>query len=171
LSQKNGWWDLYNLMAKNKDVEVHIVVSLPAQIESTMIDQRKELKKALDSLGYTLNMVWMLSEAVDSVQLLKHTTINNKELIDKLIIVKNGFFAEEDEFSDWQNSNLRKDLLKNENISEMFLPDLNKRLKRALKPIKMPFSQALASTQLDFSERMGLEAWLDDAGAVFASIV
>ena len=23
LSQKNGWWDFYNLMAKNKDVEVN----------------------------------------------------------------------------------------------------------------------------------------------------
>lgn len=170
LGEQNGWWDLYNLMNKNKDADAHIAISMPAQIEFTMLEQRKEFKKALDSLGYTLNVIWMLSEAIDSIQLLKHTTINNKDLIDKLIIVKNGFFAEEDEFLDWQNSNIRKDLLKDEKNSEVFLPELNKRLRRALKPIKKPFSLALVSGQLEFSERMGLESWLYDARAIFSSI-
>ena len=170
LGEQNGWWDLYNLMNQNKNKDTHIVISMPAQIEFSMFEQRKEFKKALDSLGYKLNMIWMLSEAIDSIQLLKHTSINNNDLIDKLIIVKNGFFADENEFLDWQNSNIRKDLLKNENNSEVFLPELNKRLKRALKPIKKPFAQALTSDQLDFSERMGLEAWLDDTRAAFSSI-
>lgn len=169
LGDQAGWWDLYNLMAKN-NVDTQIVISMPAQIEYTMSAQTKEFKRALTDLGYTLNMVWLMSESIDSVQLLKNTTINNAELIDKLIIVKNGFFAEHDEFHDFSSSKLRAELLKNEKFVEVYLPELNKRLKSALKPINKPYSQALIANQLQYSERMGLEVWLNSSREIFSSI-
>ncbi len=172
LGLQAGWWDLYNVMSKNYDEDIHIVVSLPSQIEFVLADQHKELKKALSDLGYKLNMIWMLTESLDSIQLLKLTVANNGDLIDKLVVCKNGFFNDEDQFQDFDNSKLKIELLTNANYVVTYLPSLNRRLKSALRLIKnTPYSQVLKSGGLQYSERLGLDCWLQTARAIFTTII
>ena len=172
LGAQPGWWDLYNLMSKNLDEDTHIVVSLPSQIEFVMSDQKKEFKRALSDLSYKFQMVWLLTESMDSIQLLKLTVANNADILEKLVIALNGFFAEQEGgFVDFHNSKLKVELLTNPNYSVAYLPELNKRLKRALKTAKKPYSQALRSSELQYSERLGLECWLQEASSIFTTII
>ncbi len=166
----DGWLNLYDLMNMHKDQDVHIVISMPARIDAMMKDQRREFKRSLELLGYNLNLIWMLSEKLDSIQLLKHVFIGNEALISKLIIVKNGYCIDEQGFLHWDNSNLKNELLMNKNHVEVFLPKLKHQLKLAVEELKLPYSQAMTSNELQFSARIGLEFWLEDARAIFSSI-
>lgn len=166
LSTHEGWMDLYDLMSENPESE--IVVSMPSQIGNRIAKEAPGLHHACKTLNRHLIVVWTINRLADSVHLLK-LALTDLEGMDKLLVVRNGFFGDENKFYRWEQSKLRKEIL-SEGHSESYMPELHERVVDRLAGEPMPFSVALQNAELRFSERAELEQWIVKAHAVFAPL-
>ena len=163
LSVHEGWMDLYDAMSENQDAD--FIVSMPSQIGGSIADEADTLIDAMRSMGRKLAVVWMINRLLDSIHLLKRA-MEDLEGVDRLLVVKNGFFGGSDKFYRWDGSNIKRQLLEAGHV-EAFLPELHERVIDRITENPMPFSVALQEAPLKFSERVELESWLRKAHAVY----
>ena len=161
LSNHNGWMDLINVLADNPGRE--IVVSLPAGIGHALEVESDYLAGVLDDLKRNLTVFWSINRLKYSVILLREflqTSIAKKAA--EITVIKNGFFGDENKFVRWQDSNVRKEFLKQKSSREIFLPELHERV---VDEINKPWSVALDDEKLGlkYATKAELQRWLKDA--------
>jgi len=159
LTDHSGVMDFVDFLAENTAQEV--IVSLPAGVGKTLNLESELIKGALDDLGYKLRVFWPINRLPDSIVLLKRF-MTETALAEgaEIIVVLNGFFGDEDKFSRWNDSKVRKEFLA-AGGSEKYLPALHDRV---VDKIVGPFS--LANDDLKYSEKAELQRWLKTAHEV-----
>jgi MinD-like ATPase involved in chromosome partitioning or flagellar assembly len=166
LTDDDCWQDLYSLMYENKELD--FIVSLPAQIEFRLNKNMEDFAGVLKELNYDLNVVFIISRELDCVAHINNMFDSYGNIINKLLIVKNGHSGDDHKFTHWNDSKLRIKLLTQDNIQDSFLHKLNDKTKDAVEQVKKPFSKALDS--LSFGERYGLRKWMNRSKETFAFV-
>ena len=166
LAAHEGWMDLYDAMSEKPEVD--FVVSMPSQIGRRVAEEADGLSCALRAMGRQFVVVWIINRLVDSIRLLK-LALDDLQGVDRFLVVKNGFFGAEDRFYRWDNSNLRKEILRSGH-AQAYLPELHERVIDRISEDPMPFSVALKDAPLKFSERVELESWIGKAHAAFSPL-
>ncbi len=166
LAAHEGWIDLYDAMSEKPDVD--FIVSMPSQIGRRVAEEADGLNAALRAMGRQFAVVWIVNRLIDSIHLLK-LALDDLQGVDRLLVLKNGFFGAEDRFYRWDNSNVRKEIVKSGH-SEAYLPELHERVIDRIGEDPMPFTIALEEAPLKFSERIELESWIGKAHAAFSAL-
>jgi len=89
--------------------------------------------------------------------------------IDHLLVLKNGYFGDADNFDEWDESKTRKAIL-DKGYAEGYIPKLYEPLSKKIRKSYMPFSKALKEGKLSIVERVMLEGWIKRSYSVFESL-
>ena len=131
LSSKDGWLDLEDsietIYLENPNIDIDFVISLPAGIGKTFISELEMFHKAIAKYNQKIVLFWSMDTGIDSINLLKITFLECHDFIDHIVIVKNLYYGENDNFYLWNDSNLRI-LLLGLGATEAVMPGLHVRL-------------------------------------------
>jgi hypothetical protein len=170
--------DLTDFMAENADRP--LVVSMPAGIGGDFMREANTFFQMAELLDRPVSMFWVINRLPDSVNLLAQTLEAVGTRLSTKIVVKNLFFGDEEKFSRWDNSAVRK-RFESSGGKTIGLQELHERVVDKLfadTESVMTFSDSVvpikeASTspfKLSPSENMELFSWLQSNDAVFAPL-
>jgi hypothetical protein len=168
LRRDDGWMDVIDFVREHPTH--HIVISLPAGIGDAMQKEFEDfcgfLKTKVPGKPEVV-MFWLMNLFADSVNLL-HKTVNTAgPLIEKIIVVRNLIFGDQDQFFIWDESPFRVELERKGVATTISLPRLHLRVTSKLGADPdgmMPFSQAVKNAEafkLLVSEQWKLENYLN----------
>jgi len=105
LRRAEGWMDAVDFIMEKDDR--HVIVSLAGGVGDKVID---EVPKIWEQIGKNrrLCMLWVMNRGPDSVNLLAQTLKALKPVLSAVIVVKNLYFGEPDQFTRWNESELKK---------------------------------------------------------------
>ncbi|UYM18590.1 P-loop NTPase [Endozoicomonas euniceicola] len=155
LTNHNGWMDFIDLLDEEKDID-EVVVNMPARTNKILIAEAEVFFEVCKQLNFKVVIDFVISRDTYCLVLLKQLYEGLSGFSFKLNIVLNGYFGEQEKFTRWHESKIRKQLL-DDNRSELYLPDLDDRI---VDKLKAPTLELLKTKELSLSERMNLERWI-----------
>jgi hypothetical protein len=163
LDKANGWIDLVNLCDEHQDKV--IVINGAARSNDGVGKYGENLRGALEDLNRSLVTFWTINIQRDSVELLKQymevmqgTTIH---------VVRNGMFGDENEFSLYNSSGVRKIIEKQG--KSLMLGELAERVSRVLYNDRKTISQALA--EMPTGNKAELRRWRGECKKMFDLVI
>ena len=178
LRSQQGWMDLTDFLVENADLP--IIVSLPAGVGGDFAREAADFFEMAGLLKRPVSMFWVINLLPDSINLLNQTLDVVGTKLHTKAVVKNLFFGEEDQFTRWDNSDVRKrfEAIGGKTVCLQKMHDrvVDKLFADAAKVA--PFSLAVvpinesktSSFKLTPSENMELIKWLRKTDAVFAPL-
>lgn len=125
LRESDGWLDLIDILDESEN---DVIVSAPAGAGETLQAKVATLREAMGELERELVLVWPIGRTFDSLALLKANLEILGDLPTRKVVVMNGFFGDENRFRRWNESKLRKEILKEKGNAEHYLIDLHERV-------------------------------------------
>ena len=162
----DGMLDLLNVLAEAGQTTV--IVNTPAACGDILARKHDALAEAMDELKAALCVLWPLDRQKDSVNLLRIFLELYAGDLDRLVVVKNGFFGDPARFDRWQESQTRTNLLKLRGAREAYLPELNPRILDQV--CDRPFYLSAANGSLPLGDRLEYRAWLRASRSIFDTL-
>lgn len=115
LSSKDGWIDLEDavetIYLENPNLDIDFVISLPAGIGGIFISELEMFHKAMAKFNQKIVLFWTMDNGIDSINLLKKVFLECYEFIDHIVVIKNLYFGDDENFYLWNDSSIRIFLL------------------------------------------------------------
>ncbi|HHC7360975.1 TPA: hypothetical protein ACN30T_004411 [Vibrio parahaemolyticus] len=173
LFKREGWLDLVDAIDADKDAE--FIVSLPAQIGTALKENLAAFKVMLSELGVEveLNMFFVMSVVIDSVQLAKRALHDLSGTLDNFDIVLNGAYGNHEDFLAWHESKVKTEILKagKEIYVEKLITRTTVKIFHTLLAAKTvePFTLRRTNTELGLtaSEKISIKMYLNAAEKAF----
>jgi hypothetical protein len=173
LFKREGWLDLVDAIDADKDAE--FIVSLPAQIGNALKEHLATFKAMLSELGVQveLNMFFVMSVVIDSVQLAKRAFHDLAGILDNFDIVLNGAYGNHEDFLAWHESNVKTEILKagKEIYVEKLITRTTVKIFHTLLAAQTvePFTLRGKNTEMGLtaSEKISIKMYLDAAEKAF----
>jgi CobQ/CobB/MinD/ParA nucleotide binding domain len=163
LDKANGWIDLVNLCDEHLDKT--IVINGAARSNDGVSKYGENLRGVLKDLDRSLITFWTINMQRDSVELLKQymevmqgTTIH---------VVRNGMFGDEDEFTLYNSSGVKKAIEKQG--KSLMLGELAERVSRVLYNDRKTIAQAIA--EMPIGNKAELRRWRDECKKMFDLVI
>jgi len=150
LTQGEGWAGMVDWI-QNVDCEI-IVASLPAQVGKSADEFGGIFSEAMQSIGVSLNIVWLLDSGRDSVVLLSNC-LKQGWPYKRFFVVRNTFLSRE--FDIWDSSSAKKSYFELPYAEDMTIPPLDPAIRDALVKRNLTFSEGFELP----SEETGLNAF------------
>ena len=175
LFKREGWFDLVDAIDADKDKEAEFVVSLPAQIGTALKENLATFKEMIKELGVEveLNMFFVMSVVIDSVQLAKRAYHDLTGTLDSFDIVLNGIYGNHEDFLAWHESNIKTEILKDgrEIYVEKLIPRTTVKIFHTLTAAKTvkPFTLRKDDKEVGLtgSEKISITMYLNAAEKAF----
>lgn len=156
--------------AQQENKKGSIVVNLPAGIDAVFNREIDTLAFNMRDLGIPLAMAWVADRGVDTVNLLK---LAMPKLISNsvgLFFVKNTHWGDSAKFKIWADTKVvRPDFLK-AGGREFEMPELDDTIALATWNAETPKRFSLAAVDLEYGQRMYLQAYIREAAKLFDSM-
>ena len=165
LAEKGGVMDLLTIVSQATPGST-IVVSTPAGICASLVHEHDAIVEGLRELKVPLHVVWPIDRLADSINLLRIFLESFHADLERLLVVRNGFFGATEAFARWSQSETRRRVLGQTGAVETYLPELHSRIVDAVADV--PFSRG--EELLKFGERMEMRRWLREAHSVFNAL-
>lgn len=173
LTNHDEWVDFFDYIEEQHKSDKNVVVSLPSQA-GDIIEQEKELFISfMKEVKMKFFLVWVMNRQNDSIRLL-NSALKCLPKTEKTLVVLNGFYGKEDQFSRWKDLEMRNKLLSDNGV-EVFLPELHHAIVDILLcseeiPL-LPYSEAIVSGNLSTMRKLELGNWLKKAHSCFDYIL
>jgi hypothetical protein len=164
--QKAAWMELVDLLAERPEM---VVVDFPAGAGGEMSEFGPPLLDALTDLGRPLWIFWMINRGKSGLRALSATLDDLAGHPLKLVVVKNGFYGEEERFERYSEHAVAEKVADAKGTVAYF-PNLQDTVFDAVDDANLAFDEALAGTEefkLRYSHRMELQGWLRQTGVFF----
>lgn len=150
LTEAKGWAQMVDWI-QNVDRDI-IVASLPAQVGRSADEFGGIFSEAMNSIGVSLNIVWMLDPGRDSVALLSNC-LKQGWPYKRFFVVRNTFLGRE--FDIWDNSSAKESYFKMPYAVDMHIPALDTAIRDLLVRRSLTFSEGYTLS----AEETGLNAF------------
>ncbi|KJV07066.1 hypothetical protein VZ95_20310 [Elstera litoralis] len=154
-----------------------VLISMPARANESDNKHHELIDSMKNELGLNLVLFWVLNRDLDGVSQLKFALDNFGYLYSKVIIVKNGFFGEPDDFRAWDDSKTKKRALEELGGAEIYMPKLNPGLANKVLALRQEdrirgygMQQIIDSQLVGLGERAALRKWLNTFGNELNSV-
>jgi hypothetical protein len=145
-----------------------VVISMPARANESDNKHHELIDSMRNELSLNLMLFWVINRDLDGVSQLKYALDNFGYLYSKIIVVKNGFFGEPDDFKGWKESKTRGRVLEEFGGSEIYMPRLNPGLANKILSLRQEdrirgygMQQIIDSQLVGLGERAALRKWLN----------
>lgn len=170
LSTGDGWASMVDWI-QNIDRDI-IVASLPAQVGKAADEFGGIFSEAMQSIGVSLNIVWMLDPGRDSVILLENC-FRQEWPYNKFFVVRNTFLGRE--FDIWNSSSAKKRYFELPYAEDMWIPPLDTGIRDALVHRNLTFTEGHekdgSETGLNAFNQIRLKNFLNQSRSNLSSIV
>jgi len=156
IDTEDGWALFLNYLDEHRDLPV--VVNCGARNQEAIATWGE----TISVIGLAHKTLWVINHEKDSLLLLNQYC--KTVPAETVIVVKNGFYGKEDDFSEFNNSKIRKIV-----SSELYLPKLMKKAASALYSYRKPLHEA--GGFLPVGERIMFESWYRKAQALIREIL
>ncbi len=145
------------LSSGNQNVLVDLPAGVGASFDSILVEV--DLNDALTELEARLTLVLVISRLKDSVDMIETTLDVFKKVPADFVIIKNLYFGEEDKFTRYDLSKVRKDASQR-GAAEVIMPDLSDKVYDTLDGRNLPFMTAVEDSELEFATRQRVKTWV-----------
>lgn len=150
LTNADGWAAMVDwIQGVDRDI---IVASLPAQVGRSADEFGGIFSEAMETIGVSLNIVWMLDPGRDSVALLSNC-LKQGWPYKRFFVVRNTFLGRE--FDIWNNSSAKESYFKMPYAIDMHIPALDTQIRDLLVRRGLTFTDGCTLS----SEETGLNAF------------
>lgn len=168
LRQERGWSLLFSFL--EKEAEGNVVISLPAGIGGEAESHGDVLLEALKVLEIPVTTWWVMSNVLDSTNLIQHSINKGSGLVDGAVAVQNQFFGQQ--FPHWQGSKTR-DIFMKRRGQEMVMPLLEPEIVRTCDNANMMLSLAVqrnAHPDINLYDQIKLSRWIAEMDTRFDAL-
>lgn len=156
IDTEKGWESTLNVIGEALDTDSTTPIVINSGARNTMaIASHGDV---LNALGVDIVTLWVINEQLDGLVLLKDYLQTVQQ---RICIVKNGFFAADEDFDIFKKSNFSK-----KGIQSVYLPKATAATSKALYVERKALHELNVS--LTFGERMLYAGWIKKADAALA---
>lgn len=150
LSEGDGWAKMVDWI-QNIDRNI-IIASLPAQVGKSADEFGGIFSEAMQSIGVSLNIIWMLDPGRDSVMLLENC-FKQRWPYNRFFVVRNTFLGME--FDIWNASGAKEMYFKLPYAKDLWIPSLDTSIRDVLVRRGLTFSEGYEKS----TEETGINAF------------
>jgi hypothetical protein len=170
LATEAGWIDFAGRLEKVRDLDCRVIVNMPAQIGSVFDGSVPIVAEVLREAHAV--PVWVLARTQESITALEHRLRYLPAQYAAGLAVRNLFFGDSDKFVLWEDSQVRKMLLRDNGWLETELPELNDQLMvmMARRPFHEVARTGIDNKPLPLGYRLALQTWLRRAVVALSKV-